>query len=144
MKEKNAQLLLKKYIENNPEQFENRNLAVETKLCKDTSFPFSKVQGHQVEALKKAHSGVLYHKINDMPFIKNNKKMRFTTKKPFDWFVMSNVEAFICIIWYKPRKYKMAHMIPISSFITEQIISTRKSLTIKRSEEISQEVYELS
>jgi hypothetical protein len=108
----------------------------ELKLCKVPSLPFKSVAEHQVKALSEVQDSGLYHKIYDLPMFAGSKT-RYNSKKPFDCFYLKNTPAFIVICWYAPRKYKTLHYIPIDNWKAEMCLSERKSITKKRSEEIS-------
>ena len=125
MRESDAQVIFKK-----------RNVVhgvFELKIAKKKSLPFSSVAAHQIDALLEVSSDSgHFHKISDSPWTQ-----RFTMKKPFDCFFLRNEPAFVVIFWYKPRKMKEFHYIPIAAFVEEASTSKRKSLTYGRSVEIS-------
>jgi len=99
---------------------------------------FTQVAEHQIEALTQAKQGNLYHKITDSPVSWGmNTKMRFTAKKPFDCMNIYKAEAYIVIVYYKPRKKKEFIFIDVDDFIKEQENSDRKSLTEERAKLIS-------
>jgi hypothetical protein len=116
-----------------------RSFTFELKIAKDNSIAFNRVEEHQIEGLLKSQSG-LYHKISDSPFGGN---MKFTSKKPFDCFYLTNAYPFIVICWYKPRELKEMHFIRLNDWVTESKTSTRKSLTYTRSKEICTLCYNL-
>lgn len=135
MKEKQLQSILGNYLKENPQ---NRNAVYELKMCKGNAMPFNQVAEHQIEALKQAKQGNLYHKIADTPVSWGmNTKMRFTAKKPFDCMNIYKAEAYIVIVYYKPRKKKDFIFIDVDDFIKEQENSDRKSLTEERAKLIS-------
>jgi len=83
-----------------------------------TAMPFNQVAEHQIKALTQAKQGNLYHKIADSPVSWGmNTKMRFTAKKPFDCMNIYKAEAYIVIVYYKPRQKKEFIFIDIDIFI---------------------------
>lgn len=92
--------------------------AFELKLTKEKSLPFSAVAPHQKAALHMAHRGKLIYKIPDESY----------SQKPFDCFMMEEVDAYVVVMFYK-RGQKKFYMIPIVNWITEEFSSTRKSIT---------------
>lgn len=135
MKEKDIQTIFKKLIEADPP---TRTTVYELKLCKGKSFPFSRVAEHQLEALLNAKNGSLFHKISDMPIFTGHQT-RFTKKKPFDCLSVYRADAYIVIVYYKPRKKKEFLLIDIDEFILEMQNSERKSLTEDRARCIARE-----
>ena len=103
----------------------------ELKLCKGTSLPFSSVKEHQRQALLDISSDTgLYHKIADAPFFEDPKKrMRFTKPKPFDSFLLKNIDAYVVVMFYTPRKKKNVFYIDIERFVRMEEETTRKSFT---------------
>ena len=77
---------------------------------------------------------MLYHKISDSPIF-GGMKSRFTKQKPFDCLVLTGL-AFVCIMFYKPRKKKEFIAIDIDVWNEEVKTSIRKSLTEERAKEI--------
>lgn len=119
-----------KHLEKNPP---TQSEIYELKICKLRSLPYRAVEDHQITALLRAHKAHLYHKIIDIPTsLLMNTFMRFTTKKPFDCFVMVNVPAFVVVWFYKPRVKKIFIKIPIEAFLTERAKGERKSITEER------------
>lgn len=140
MKEAQVQVLIGRWLIND---FSNRTanaVAVETKLIKGTSFAFNRVADHQIDALEKVKRNGLYHKINDSAF---NSSLSFTTKKPFDCFLMKG-EAYIAAVWYVPRKKKIAYIIDIDDFTHARETCGRKSLTEQMCQDLSIETVDLS
>lgn len=149
MKEKDIQVLFSKKIDKILECLSKTNLnnasyIFELKICKEDRFLFSNVKNHQINALLNANSDIgVYYKINDQPFIKDNKKMRFTNKKPFDCLFIRGM-AFVVICWYKERKMKQLHFISIINFEDKKIKSKMKSMTYDESVKISTLIYNLN
>lgn len=103
----------------------------ELKFCKGKSLPFSALALHQEQALLDI-SGMkgLFHKITDSPFFKDPKgRMRFTRPKPFDCFYLSNMSAYIVVLFWEPRKKKNVYYIYIRDWIRMREEANRKSLT---------------
>ena len=103
----------------------------ELKLCKGTSLSFSSIKSHQRQALLdiSSHTG-LYWKIADAPFFKDpNGRMRFTKPKPFDCFLLNNLQAYVVVMFYTPRHKKAVYYIDIERFIRMEEETTRKSFT---------------
>lgn len=140
MKEKDLQVIFGRYLQENPP---NQTEVYELKMCKMKSMPFTQVAEHQIEALWKAEFGNLYYKINDMPFIIGNSKMRFTKPKPFDCMNIHDADAYVVIVFYKPRQKKEFILICIGKFRAEILESDRKSLTEERAKEISTRIIKL-
>lgn len=112
----------------------NRRVGVfELKFCKGKSLPFSALAEHQEKALLDASSSTgLYHKITDSPFFKDpGGKMRFTRPKPFDAFLLKNIDAYVVIMWWVPRKKKMVYYIEIKDWLEMREHANRKSTTEK-------------
>jgi len=111
MKEATFQTMWRHFLEENPP---NQMEVYELKLCKTNRFPFSAVKDHQIEGLKMALSG-LFHKISDSPIFAG-QKTRFTAKKPFDCLWIK-ANAYVCIMYYIPRKRKQVVKISLSGFM---------------------------
>lgn len=103
----------------------------ELKLCKGKSLSFSSVAEHQKQALLDVSSRTgLYHKISDSPFFKDPEgRMRFTKPKPFDCFLLKDVNAYVVIMFYVPRKKKNVYYIPIEKYLDMEREVGRKSFT---------------
>lgn len=133
MKEANFQTLFGRWVEENYDDMVT-SVAYELKLTKTNSILFSAVKEHQVEGLMAVKHSFLYHKISDAPIF-GGMKSRFTKPKPFDCFVLSG-QAYVCIMFYKPRRKKEFIMIDIDDWLKEVKTSTRKSLTEERAKQI--------
>lgn len=138
MKEKQLQTILGKYLKENPQ---NENAVYELKMCKGNAMPFDQVKEHQIKALKQAKHGNLYHKISDQS-IGRGMNFGFTLKKPFDCVNIYKAEAYVVIVYYKPRQKKEFIFIDVNVFVNEIEISDRKSLTEERAKIISTKIYE--
>ena len=117
MNERKLYPLLKRQI--------NHTCAVELKICKGTSLPFSSVVPHQVRALSIAKHGVVRYKIPDCGM-----------QNPFDIIILNQVPAYVAICFYKPRKPIEFILIDIDDWIQEEKTSKRRSLIEKRALEI--------
>jgi penicillin-binding protein-related factor A (putative recombinase) len=124
MKESEFQSLWTKYIRAN---WKNGSVAFELKITKTGSLPFTRLEEHQEEALKKAKHKLLAHKISDMSL----------NAKPFDMFVLQDAAAYVVVLFYEEGKDKVAYLIDIDEFIKEKQISVRKSLTAERARQIA-------
>lgn len=77
-------------------KFPNKNLA------------YSKLEPHQITSLTDANNNTgLSYKMSDMSI----------DKKPCDGFRVSNHPAHIIVVYYVPRKTKIAYYVPIKLFI---------------------------
>lgn len=104
MKEKDFQSLFSAWVDQNKQKIRGLfgdAVAFELKISKGPSIRFDAVSDHQRVALLEVTDEGCYHKINDMPFIKDNPMYRFTNKKPFDCFFISNSSAYIVVFFYK-------------------------------------------
>ena len=101
----------------------------ELKLCKTKSIRFDAVKNHQIQALKDIGIGGkgLYHKINDIPIFRGCKT-RFASKKPFDCFFLSDINSYIVICFYTPRKPKLFYYITPDKWQDAEKNSNRKSI----------------
>lgn len=108
--------------------------AFELKIEKTDALNFSAVKPHQIQGLQDAKHGMLVYKISDLS----------TDIKPFDSFLMTGVDAFVGVCYYKPRILKLLILIDIDIFTQECYTSKRKSLTRERAEEISWKVIDLT
>lgn len=117
-KEKNFQTLFTHFMRENRRLFLQKSYAFELKVEKGKSFAFSKFPVHQIIALRKAkHNkyGGVYQKISDSPIFAG-QQTRFTRKKPFDCFLITNAEAYLIIHFYELRKPKVMIWIDIDIF----------------------------
>lgn len=114
MKEKNFQTLFTKWLKKNGETG-----AYELKLCKKKSMPFNKVEEHQIDALLKSKNSRYAYKISDMSL----------GRKPYDCFCFHKSNANVVIMFYIPRKPKIAYIIDIDMFLHAQMTYKRKSIT---------------
>ena len=109
--------------------------AYELKLCKGKSIAFDVVAEHQEVALLEVCGEGNYYKINDAPWIRN-QKFSFTKPKPYDAYILRG-EAYVVVMWWKPREKKIAYCIDIKDWIKEREKGERKSLTEERAKELS-------
>jgi len=114
----------------------------ELKFCKGKSLPFSALADHQEGALLAVSSDMgLYHKITDQPVF-TDSNVRFTHKKPFDCFKMAWTPAYVVVMFWIPRKKKIAYYIRIEEWIKMRKEATRKSLTEEMALEYSEAFYD--
>lgn len=101
MLEKDFQSLFAKWLKYNWQ----KSSAFELKFCKDTRFNLKRVEFHQLRNLKIAKDGLFYYKIPDTNLAQN----------PFDCFSLHKSDAYIVIMWYKPRQEKIFYMIDVDT-----------------------------
>jgi len=121
----------------------------ELKLCKGKSIRWDAVKPHQIEALKMARSeSGFYYKIPDAksvfrPTPDGKEQMSFTSRKPFDCFLVRNIPAWVVVCWYVLRKRKTLYYISIKSFLFLRSRATRKSFTEDDAAAMSSHILEL-
>lgn len=123
MKEKDIQALFSRK--------NNISGVFELKLVKGKNLAHSKVEPHQINALLSANGDGLSYKISDMSM----------DKKPFDCFRISNYPAYIVVVYYVPRKPKIAYYVPIKSFLEN--VKPKGSLSEEMALELSNYVITL-
>lgn len=130
MLEKNLQTRITRYVKN---RWQHGSAAIEVKITKDKSLPFSAVKDHQIAGLSVAKHGTLSYKIPDTGY----------DQKPFDMVVFQNARAFVLIMFWT-RGCKTCYLIDIDVFLKEKNESEkpkkRKSLTEERAREIGEEI----
>ena len=136
MVEKHFQSIFTKWVRENPP---TGSAVWELKMVKGPSIAFDRVSPHQVEALKEAKRSGIFHKISDSP-VSWQSKLRFTKPKPFDCLYIFKPEAYVVLLFYKPRKAKEVLFIDIDDWVDEMLKVERKSLTEKRAKEISKKI----
>lgn len=99
-----------------------RTCAVEVKLARNGSLPFSALAEHQERALLLANNACIYHKISDGS----------GQQTPFDGFVLCGVPAYVAVVYGKTLE-----LITVGNFVFEREKSKRKSLTAERAHELS-------
>lgn len=138
MTEKNLQSIFGAWVRENPPVV---TTVWELKLEKGKSIAFDRVAPHQIEGLSNAKNTGLYHKISDTPVSwMKNTPMRFGKPKPFDCAFIVAKQAYVVVVFYKPRKKKEAMFIDVEDWVEECLISDRKSLTEARAREISSKI----
>ncbi len=123
-REANFQTLFRHWLRANPMQ----SAAFELKQTTKDSLPFDAVEPHQVDALMAVSMGPILYKAPD-----DSRGI-----KPFDFFYLNSVFAFVVI-----RYPEFFCMIDIEAFIAERSESARKSLTSARALEIAWKIIEL-
>lgn len=93
--------------------------AIELKVTKTNTLPYSNVQVHQRANLRMVKEGNFVWKISDAGF----------EQKPFDIVALCGVPAYVAIIWYKPYKKKIVYFITIDDFERWEKASKTKSIT---------------
>ena len=86
--------------------------------------PFSRVEEHQVNALKAVKEGTFVYKISDMSL----------GAKPFDCFSFSRSKAYVVVLYRTSRTF---YGIDIDDFLLERQRGPRKSLLESRAKEIN-------
>ena len=129
MNERSMYPYWKKYLENKrPESTEVYELKF-VNLAKGKAFAFNHVDEHQIEGLLDSLKGG-YLRIMDQPWSSGG----FQQTKLCDSLWIKASQAYIVIVFYLPRKYKHAYMIPIKEFIELRGGWKRKSI---REEELT-------
>jgi hypothetical protein len=132
MKESTCLTQLKKWLESDPKNAWNfgNNAALEAKLMRGTSLPFSALAEHQEKALLEVREKPLFYKITDSPVFKGMKS-RFTAPKPFDMFIL-NSPGFVVVFRYikgQREKERQAVIVDIIDWVKLREGSERKSAT---------------
>lgn len=122
MKEKNFQT-----------EFMRRNKITgvfELKFCnlsKTKRMRFDSLKCHQLDALCRANGPHgFWWKITDNP-IYPGKRTRFHTKKPFDCFRISGVQAYVVVMFWIARKKKTVYYITPYDYVKMSQESDKKS-----------------
>lgn len=136
MVEKNFQSMFSKWVLDN---LPKKSTTWELKLEKGTAMPFDRVYAHQVKGLNDSKYEGLYHKISDSPIFPGSK-IRFTKPKPCDCVFLKDADAFVVLLFYRPRQEKEMIFIDVDAWKNEKFNSMRKSITEKRAKEISSKV----
>jgi penicillin-binding protein-related factor A (putative recombinase) len=127
MLESNFQSLFSKWVKDNWRS----SAAFELKITKTNTLPFSRIEEHQLVSLSKAKHAILYHKISD-------SAIGF---KPFDCFTLYNSEAYLVIMYYKPRAKKQFYMIDIDVLENFMQIKSNHSISEQNAKELGQVYY---
>lgn len=106
----------------------------ELKLVKEKRFSFKRLAEHQEQSLLRVESpdGLAY-KISDMS----------ADRKPFDCFRLAGIPAYVVLVWYTPRKPKVAYFIRIHDFLALRDRSSMKSMTENEAKAIAERIIEL-
>ena len=88
----------------------------ELKLVKGKSFPYNRLVKHQRDGLK---APKIAYKLPDSD----------RSPKPFDSVFLFNVQGYVVIIYYVPRKPKVFYIIKIQDFESWEMRSRHKSIT---------------
>jgi len=150
-KEKDFQRIFSRWVKNNAKYVGDNfggiggNCVFELKMAKTKSIRFDVVAEHQMQALMGANGRDIpcYHKINDMPFIKDNPRSRFTNPKPFDCFFLSDVSAKVVVFFYKAgqkRAEREMIVIDVYDWLNKAEMSSKKSMTEMEAREIGRAV----
>lgn len=126
--ESQFQTLFKHFLESHPPRSTE---TYELKLVKKGPFPFAVVKDHQIEGLVKSKEG-LYIKLSDTAAMNG-----FASPKPFDCLWVKAYEAWVVVLFYFPRKDKVAIKIPVKRFLQIRDTWPRKSIHFKELENLS-------
>lgn len=99
-------------------------------LSKTKSFAFNRVAEHQIIGLQTSLEA-LWLKIPDTAAING-----FSSQKPFDVVWIKSINSYVVVIFYEPRKFKAAVLIPIKDFIELKNTWTRKSIKLEELESL--------
>ena len=122
MNEANVTRDFKHWLEKNKPTTTNCYEFKLVKLDKTKSFAFSQVAEHQIEYLMASLEG-FWFKIPDQSAING-----FSSPKPFDTIWIKATNSWVIPIFYQPRKFKTAVLIPIFEFIKLRSEWKRKSI----------------
>jgi len=147
-KEKDFQRIFSRWVKSNSltiREYFGENCVFELKLSKTKSIRFDVLAEHQIKALMGANGRDIpcYHKINDMPFIKDNPRSRFTNPKPFDCLFLSQVSAKVVVFFYKAgqrRSEREMIVIDVYDWKMKSERSSKKSMTEMEAREIGRAV----
>jgi hypothetical protein len=135
MKESQITINWKHFIEKNkPNKTETYELKL-VNLEKTKSFAFNRVAEHQILGLQTSLEG-LWLKIADTTSLSG-----FTNQKPFDVIWIKSYEAYVIVVFYMPRKFKKAVLIPINDFVKLKEVFPRKSIKLNELEGLGFKVY---
>lgn len=122
--ETDFQSLFTKYVKKNLPI----TMLYELKVTKTNRLAFTRLEEHQETALLKAKHGCVHHKMSDQ-----SRGM-----KPSDGFQICNSNAFVGVMFYKPRQPKIGYLIDIDVWIKERETSPWRSITEKAAQRLSQ------
>jgi len=97
-------------------------------LSKTKSFAFNRVAEHQMVGLQTSLEA-LWLKIPDTAAING-----FSSQKPFDVIWIKAYEAYVIVVFYEPRKFKKAVLIPIRDFVKLKNTWPKKSIKLEELE----------
>lgn len=129
IKEAQMQVFYKKYLADNPP---TKTEKYELKMTSGKSIRWDRVADHQVQALL---DPLQYHKIPDMASIGG-----YSSPKPYDCFVMVDVQGYVVVWFYKPRQPKVFHKIRIEDYLEAMSEAPRKSYREEDIEKISEKI----
>jgi hypothetical protein len=128
MRESIIQTCFGKYVNEHKEEFNNS--VFELKLVKGNTLPFSKIQPHQIKALTDACGDGLFHKLTDPPIFSSSKN-RFNVKRPFDCIFIKGVDAYLVVLFYKPRRKKTFILVEVkvlTDMMGSFVVNGRRSI----------------
>ena len=117
--EKNMQSLVTRWAKDNwRKEMGDKSALIELKITKTKTLPFSKIAPHQYTSLLKAKTGTLVHKLSD-------SAIGFL---PADMFVLARSSAYLCVMFYVPRKPKIIYLLDILDLLQLKEIPKKRSL----------------
>ena len=87
----------------------NKSTAIEAKICKEKKFYYRNIASHQVSNLYNSKHQKIIYKISDFDSM---------TQKPFDIFMLCKSDAYIALMFIKPRNKKF-YLIDIDRIIDD-------------------------
>lgn len=129
--EKDMQTLFGKWVKKNKHLYP-RSVAWELKICKGKSLPYSRIEEHQEYYLIETSTVGTFNKLSDAtPGLKH-----------YDCYLIKG-DAYIVIMFYEPRKEKIAYAIDISTWTCYKEKSSRKSITEEECAKIATKIIKL-
>jgi len=98
---------------------------------KTKSFAFNRVEQHQIDGLMASLDG-LYQRIMDQPYVSGG----FQQKKLCDSMWIKASGAFIVIVFWNPRHWKVAYKIPVEFFVKLKEDWKKKSITMEELDDL--------
>ena len=94
---------------------------IELKITKTNTLNFKRIEEHQLFGLTKVKHGTLAWKLSDLDI----------RKKPADMIVLHKQEAYLAVIFYKPRQPKIVYLIDIDDVLILKEDLNKKSITLE-------------
>lgn len=125
------QSLFSRWVRKNKNKFDKAS-AFELKITKTEKLYYKQVKSHQYHYLEESTKDGTYHKISDQSL----------DVKPYDCFLLKG-DAYVVLMFFKPKKKKIAYLIPIKNFNIHREYSSKKFITEHECESISTLIAEL-